>query len=231
MIYNFPKNIVIGLGGSVICPKNIDIRFLKNFKKTIEFWVKEGRKFIIVTGGGRLSREYQEAAEKIFSIDDINKDRIGIQATRLNAQLIRSIFGKNADLTVVSGRDITKKKLHYPITVASGWIPGRSTDFVAAQMAVDFKIKEIIAMGKPDYVYNKDNQVYKDAQPFFEMKWKDYRKLLPKDWKPGAHAPVDTVAAQFAQRRRLKMIIIGKSLKNLNNLLKGTNFKGTIVSN
>lgn len=243
MIYNLKKIIVLGLGGSIICPDEINVKFLKGFKQIIERWLKKGRKFIIVVGGGKLSRKYQEATEKIYTTSDIDKDRIGIQATRLNAQLIRSIFGKNADLTVVSGRDFIGKKLHYPITVACGWIPGRSTDFVAVQIAADFKISEVVTMGKPDYVYPVKNNLhtlhskithdeYLDKiHPFTEIKWREYRKLVPKNWSPGAHAPVDTVASELAEKTKINVLVIGKSLSNLNNLLKGSNFRGTVIGN
>jgi len=60
-----PKTIVLSLGGSLIVPDTIDVEFLKNFKKTIDKYVKKGYKFVIYCGGGKLARNMQDAASKI----------------------------------------------------------------------------------------------------------------------------------------------------------------------
>ena len=53
--------VVISLGGSVINPGVIDKDFLNDFTSLIKEEVKLGRKFIIVCGGGSVSREYISA--------------------------------------------------------------------------------------------------------------------------------------------------------------------------
>ncbi len=83
MTYRFGKLVVISLGGSIVFPKNINVRFLKNFQKLVNGEVKQGRKFIIVVGGGCFARVFQDAAEKLCKISDEEKDWIGIRATRL----------------------------------------------------------------------------------------------------------------------------------------------------
>ena len=41
-----PKTIVVSLGGSLIVPDDIDINFLKSFKKVIDKYIKKGCKFM-----------------------------------------------------------------------------------------------------------------------------------------------------------------------------------------
>ncbi|HEY4524085.1 MAG TPA: UMP kinase [Candidatus Paceibacterota bacterium] len=230
MKHKFGQVIVIGLGGSIIYPDHLDIKFLSDFKKCIDGFVRRGMKFIIVAGGGRVSRIYQEAASKITDVSDEDKDWLGIHATRSNAQLLRTIFHKNADPVVIDTRRKIKK-LKYPITIASGWRPGWSTDFVALQLAHDFRVREIIVAGKPSHVFDKDFVKYKNAKPFTEISWKNYRKLIPAKWRPGFHSPVDPVAARLAQSACISAIVInGKDLKNFSNLLREKNFAGTIIS-
>jgi uridylate kinase len=116
------------------------------------------------------------------------------------------------------------------MTIASGWRPGWSTDYVAMRIAADFGVGEAIIAGKPAHVYSKDNTKYDDAVPLHELSWREYRKLIPSKWKPGLHAPVDPVGAALGAREGVRAIIIdGRNLKNFATLLNGKEFKGTII--
>ena len=86
------KKIVISLGGSLIYPEEIDTTFLKNFKSMIEDYIKKDYHFVFICGGGKLARVVQVAASKISDIDNNEKDWLGISATKVNAQLVKSIF-------------------------------------------------------------------------------------------------------------------------------------------
>lgn len=229
MKYEFSKTIVIALGGSIICPDGINTAFIKKFRIFIKRLAESGRRFVIVLGGGGLSRVYQEAAGKVVRVSDEDKDWIGIHATRLNAHLIRTIFKKEADPVIIDCRNKIKK-LRYPITIASGWRPGWSTDYIAIALAKQFGAKAAIIAGKPSHVFNKDFAKYSDAVPFNEMSWREYRRLIPAKWKPGLHSPVDPVGARLAQKENISVIVIdGKNLKNFAALLNGKEFRGTII--
>jgi uridylate kinase len=230
MRYKFSKTVVVALGGSIVHPDGIDVQFLKDFKKFLAPFLKRGTKFVFVVGGGKLSRNFQEAAERVSSkVTDEDKDWIGIHATRLNAHLLRTIFRDVADPVVIDIRGRIKK-LKHPVTIASGWRPGWSTDYVAMRIAADFGAHEAIIAGKPAYVYNKDFTKHANAVPFDELTWRAYRKLIPAKWKPGLHAPVDPIGAALGAREDVKAIIIdGRNMKNFGALLKGEEFKGTII--
>lgn len=249
MKYQFGKTVVVALGGSVVCPADIDVVFLRQFKKFAESFARRGRKLVVVVGGGRLARDFQNAAAGVSPVPDEDKDWIGIHSTRLNAHLLRTIFRRTADPVVFDSRGKVKK-LKYPVTVASGWRPGWSTDFVAAAIASDMKIPEFVVAGKPAFVYPVRSRartqvspggakgraasrgIYRLAtkHPYLKISWRDYRKLIPKKWKPGLHAPVDPVAAKLSDGTKLKAIIInGKNLKNFGRLLNGKEFGGTII--
>lgn len=227
--YVFKKTIIVALGGSIVYPDGIDTDFLKHFKKFVEKFLRNGTKFVIVVGGGRLARVFQEVANEVSRLNDEDKDWIGIHSTRLNAHLLRTIFWRIADPVVFDARGKIKK-LKYPITIASGWRPGWSTDFVAAAIAHDLGVREFVVAGKPSHVYHKDPGVYKDVKPYETLTWRSYRKLIPEKWIPGFHAPVDPIAAKFSDGEKLNAIIInGKDLKNFENLLCGKEFKGTVI--
>ena len=229
MHYKFSKTVVIALGGSIVHPDEIDTAFLKKFKKFLAPFLRRGVKFVLVVGGGRLCRRFQEAAHIVAKVTDEDKDWIGIHATRLNGHLLRTIFRDVADPVMIDARG-RLKKLKYPVTIAAGWRPGWSTDYVSMRIAADFGLGGAIIAGKPSHVYNKDNVKYPDAKPFNILSWHEYRKLVPAKWKPGLHAPVDPVGAALGQKENIKAIVInGRNLKNFAALLNGKEFQGTIV--
>ena len=66
---------MIALGGSIIHPDGIDVQFLKDFKKFLAPFLRRGTKFVLVIGGGKLSRNFQEAAERVSNkVTDEDKD-------------------------------------------------------------------------------------------------------------------------------------------------------------
>jgi uridylate kinase len=230
MHHKFGKTVVVALGGSIVYPDQIDTKFLKDFKKFVAGFTKRGVRFMLVVGGGNICRVYQNAAAKVSKLEDEDKDWLGIHVTRTNAHLVRTIFRDVAHPVVIDQRH-KLKKLDHPVTVGGGWHPGWSTDYVATVLAHDFGAKEVVVAGSPAYVYDKDPRKYKNAKPLPQLTWKSYRKLIPSKWVPGAHAPVDPIAAKFGDQEKVKAIVInGKDLKNFEALLKGKDFKGTIIS-
>jgi uridylate kinase len=229
MKYRVGKTVVVALGGSVVFPDDVDWKLLRAFRAGVKKWSGK-RRFILVVGGGRLCRMYLEAATKVVRLTDRDKDWVGIHATRANAHLVRAVLHDVADPRVIDER-FKMKRLKCPVTVAAGWRPGWSTDFVSVALARDFGATEVIIAGKPSHVYNKDNRKHADAKAYRELTWGQYKKLVPAKWTPGAHAPVDPVAARFAHRQRIKAIVVsGRDLKNIGALFAGREFRGTIIS-
>jgi len=226
-----PKTIVISLGGSIICPQpgEINVNFLKKFKKLILKYLRKNFRFIIVPGGGKICRVYQKVAAKITKLPAEDIDWLGIHTTRLNAHLLRTIFRKEAYPVVL---DNPKKpiKNDWKLLIASGWRPGRSTDYIVVLLARRFKIKEVINAGDVPFVYDKDPDKYKSAKAFKKISWSEYRKLVGWRWSPGLSAPFDPVAAGIAKKLKIRVCIIkGTELPNFERVLAGKKFKGTII--
>jgi uridylate kinase len=224
------KNLfVISLGGSLLVPGEIDIKFLKKFKSIIEREIKFGKKFIIIVGGGKTARNYQNAAKSLTKVSNEDLDWLGIHATRINAHLLLTIFRKYAYYRIIKN---PKEKVEFKekILVAAGWKPGFSTDYDAVLLAKTYGSDTIINLTNVDYVYDKDPNKFKDAKPFKEISWKDYLKLIDQKWIPGMSAPFDPVASKLAQKFKFKVVILnGKKLKNLKNYLENKKFKGTLI--
>ncbi len=225
--------LIIALGGSVIAPRGIHISLLKKIKMLItDLSSRPGIQLIIIVGGGYIAREYQHIAKKIYTrITQKELDRLGISATKLNAELVRTIFGNSVHANVITSEKELRSAPSATLIV-SGWTPGRSTDAVALRVAELVGSKEVFVAGKPDRVYDKDFARFKNARPYATITWKDYRKLVPKTWKPGLPSPVDPVAAHIAQMNSIDVVVLsGNNTKNLTAALIGKRFRGTRISN
>lgn len=222
------KTIVLSLGGSLIFPQDLDKIFLINFKKVIQKYASKGCRFVIICGGGKLARSFQQAASKAKKLSNEQLDWLGIYATRINAHLLKSAFGNSANEVVIAN-PTSKLIFKKNIFVAAGWKPGWSTDYDAVLLAKNLNVSEVLNMSNIDYVYDKDPKKYKHATKIEKINWKDFSKLISQKWKAGMNAPFDPIAAKKAQKSKIKVYIIGRNLKNLENLLDGKNFKGTTI--
>lgn len=226
------KLIVISLGGSLVAPEEIDAVFIKNFRDLIIGYARKGFKFIIVCGGGKTARKYQGAAKSITRISKEDADWLGILATRINAFLLKSVFGEFVCPNIIEnplGKIDFGKKV---ILFSGGWKPGRSTDYLSVLLAKRFGADKILNLTNIDYVYDKDPKKFKDAKRIKNIHWKEFRKLIPKKWSPGLNAPFDPIASKEAEKTGLEVAILnGKKLKNIENYLNGKNFIGTLIKN
>ncbi|MFA5051069.1 MAG: UMP kinase [Patescibacteria group bacterium] len=226
------KKIILSLGGSIILNKDgqPDILFLKSFKKLIEARIRKGEQFIIVTGGGSLCRILNKEMVKDFSVSSANLDWLGISVTRVNAQLVKMIFGDLAMPEIIT--DPTKKIVfNKKIILSGGWKPGRSTDFVATKLAEVYGADTVINLSNIDYVYTADPRKFADAQPIKQISWKRFRKeIVGLKWKPGMNAPFDPIASKLAEKLGLRVACLkGTDLQNLANFLDKKIFKGTVI--
>ncbi len=224
--------VVVSVGGSLIVPDGIDTEFLKNFRALLLRKVQTGTSFYIIAGGGRLSRNYQEAVKTIrdgnFSQED--SDWLGIHATRLNAQLLRSVFIEEAQARIV--KNPTKSiRGNSSIIVGAGWKPGNSTDYCAVMAAKKLGAKKLVNLSNIDYVYTADPRKDPNATKIETINWTDFRELIPKEWDPGLSSPFDPVAAREAHASHLEVAIInGSKLAEFENYLDGKPFAGTTIS-
>ncbi len=223
------KPIVLSLGGSLIVPKEIDTSFLSSFVALIRKYTSKGFRFAIICGGGSTARHYQKAAEKIGKLRNEDLDWIGIEATKLNAYFLHKLFGKDALGLIVHDPsrpfDFAKN-----IVIASGWKPGRSTDYDAILIAKQLNAGMVVNMSNAEQVYSSDPKKNRNAKPIPFLSWKEYRKMVGNRWTAGMNLPFDPIAAKEAEGLGITVHIIGKNLSNFENLLNGKKAKGTVIS-
>ncbi|MCX6757846.1 MAG: UMP kinase [Candidatus Nomurabacteria bacterium] len=224
------EKIIISLGGSLIIPEEIDVDFLKDFKKLILSQVEQGKKFVIITGGGKICRKYQNVAKELSTPSNEDLDWIGIASLKLNAELLRVVFGEYAHERVIAdlSKDVPMDK---SIIIGSACEPGQSTDWDAVLAAKSIGAKKVINLSNTDYVYDCDPRTNPNAKKFEKISWAEYREIIPKEWNPGLSSPFDPIASKEAQKEGMQVMIInGKPIDNFAKCLNGESFAGTVIS-
>lgn len=224
--------IVLSVGGSLLSTKDgINTEFLTQLNEFIRKYVKRGKRFFLVAGGGVTAREYRDAGKTVIgTMSDADLDWIGIHATRLNAHLIRTIFEDIAHPRIIENYD--KKLINWrePIVIGAGWKPGWSTDYCAVMLAKDYGANVIVNMSNIDWVYDKDPRLDKNAKPIEKITWEELEKIVGTEWSPGINAPFDPIATQLGRKLGLTVIVAnGENFKNMENIIEGDTFKGTVV--
>jgi len=232
--------LVISLGGSIVAPPNgPDGLFLLKFKALLKSWLAQGdRKAILVVGGGTAARLWQSAYRDYLKLAgtesgssfDESLDRIGIAATRLNAQLVKEVFREDCLDPVVT--DPTSDfAMSGTILVAAGWKPGFSTDYDAVLLAERFSAKKVINLSNIAQIYTADPKVDPSAKPLSSIAYDSLSQIVGTEWNPGANVPFDPIAVKKAKALGLSVIFAsGKDLDNFSNILDDKPFVGTVIS-
>lgn len=226
-----PETIVMSVGGSLIVPDAIDTNFLIQLKDFVVTETAKGRRFIIIAGGGKTARRYQDAASVVSELTSDDLDWMGIHATRLNGHLLRTIFRDIAYRVMITNPDeILDINPNEKVIIAAGYRPGCSTDLRAVQIATRVGAKKVINLSNTDYVYTDNPKTNPDATKIEDINWSDFRKLIPEEWGPGLSSPFDPVAAREAEREGIEVAQInGERLAEVMHYLAEEPFVGTRI--
>ena len=228
------KNIkILSVGGSIVAPGSPDVPFIKDFKRAITEYLNEDseRRLVFIIGGGGPARQYQKAYREILDndSDSVEQDWIGIMATRLNAQLIKGIFGEYCSRDVVTD-PTSVTSFEGRILVAAGWKPGFSTDNDSVLLAENLGADTVINLSNIAKVYSADPKQDPDAVPLDSLTWAEMKKLVGDKWIPGKNVPFDPVATKKAAELGLSVITAeGRDIPNLKKILNGEEFFGTTI--
>ncbi|MBC7836878.1 UMP kinase [Acetobacteraceae bacterium] len=224
-----PRTHVISLGGSLLFQdQKINTAFVKEFSTTILAEVSQGSRFIIVVGGGYIARLYQSALTELGNSDPKDLDWIGIHACRFNAQLLRLLFQEHVHPELILN-EAQLADVSAPIALAGGIKPGASSDRVATRFAQTLKVSLIANISNIPYVFDKDPKKYPDASAILDLKWEEYRKLIPQEWNPGLSTPFDPKAAEIAEEAGITVGIMDSDLTKLKKFLANEKFQGTLI--
>ncbi|MBI2044362.1 UMP kinase [Candidatus Pacearchaeota archaeon] len=223
--------VVISLGGSLIIPNEIDVEFLKRFKDVIKKNSKN-YKFIVVCGGGSIARKYITALRST-GINEKLQNFAGISANRTNARFLSYFFNYAQQEGIPQKISEVEKYLKRQSVVFCGALEyheHQTSDSTAAQIAGHFKT-EFINLTNIAGVYDRDPKKFKNARFISEISWKDFYKLAHKSkFHPGQHFVLDQGASKIIMDKKITTYILGRDLRQLDNLLNGRNFVGSTIS-
>ena len=222
--------IVISLGGSLIVPDKVDTGFLGKFRKVIKRNANK-HKFIIVCGGGSVARKYISALEESGANPKL-QSLAGISATRMNARFMSYFFGLNPERGIPHRMKEIKKYLKRQDVVFCGALeykPNQTSDSTSAEIAEKFN-SDFINLTDVSGLYDKNPKKFKDAKFIPEISWGKFNSIANKmKFIPGQHFVLDQTASGIIMKKRIKTYILGKNLNNLDALLKGKKFMGSVI--
>lgn len=245
--------VVIKIGGSLVSPKPqiLDKELLAGYAKSIREFFAGGEKekrIVFVVGGGYVSRYYRDVAVACGNENTEDVHRVGISATWINAELVRTIlsditYEKTVGVGVYAdpsdgGREIVGKEIEKwlagkaPVLICGGFIKSVSTDYDSILLAEKLGINRIIKLSGVDYVYTKDPNQFQDAEKIEYITWTRYLDMFPQDKEhaPGAHVPIDVVAAKLAKDKKIGCYFAGgRNPVILLEILQEKSFSGTII--
>ncbi|MEX2017572.1 MAG: UMP kinase [Candidatus Pacearchaeota archaeon] len=224
------KEVVISLGGSLIIPDDVDVSLLERFKKIL-LKNKNKYNFVVVCGGGSIARKYINALKKT-GLNLGFQSFAGISATRMNARFMSYFFKYNQEMgiphTMKAVKDYLKKE-NIVFCGALEYKPNQTSDTTSAEVAAFLQCDFINLTDVPG-LYTKNPKQHKDAKFIPKISWKDFDKMASKiEFKPGQHFVLDQTASKIILKNKTPTYILGKDMSQLDNLLNGKKFKGTVI--
>jgi uridylate kinase len=227
--------VAIVLGGSILAPAELDPAFLQEVAAHLTEWSRSHQLFVVV-GGGSPARKHITAA-RLSGVSEDLLDRIGIQATRLNAQMLCCILRKvgadvNLEVPLSTAQAIRVAQQH-AIVVMGGTVPGHSTDYVAVELAVEGGCARFVDATNVDGVYTRDPNKHRDAKFLPEMSFEELLGVIgEREWTAaGAPGVVDGPATVLLARNGIPTCVVrGTELDNLGKAVRGEPFHGTHIT-
>ena len=215
-----------------------DFEFVNKFSTVLRAYIKEDYQFGVILGGGYLMRKYRDMAKAGGIEEDLQLHWIGTTCNVLNAEVVRACMHDIANERIVAYEDYydESKELKFEegksVIVGGGGRAGHSGDLDALMLSKRLNIDTIISLKNVDAVYTADPKKDKNAKRLDNITWDEYFKVINYETEhaPGANYPIDPVTSKQAKELKRKFIIIsGDNFDNLEKVLKGKEFLGTVV--
>lgn len=248
---------IVKLGGSILSPgeglldKSLIEEYVKNIRMYYATASEKKTRLVLVVGGGNICRIYRDIADSCGEDSDVDLHRIGITATWMNAELIRSLlddlsYKRILGVGVYAENQKEAEKLmakdfedwlsgDKPILVSGGFINGASTDFNAVLLASKIGVDRFFKLTDVDYVYSKDPKVDETAEPLKDISWTEFFRLFDMSLEnpkhdPGGHIPVDLFAAKLANENGIGCFLsAGRDPSAITEVLNKGTREGTFI--
>lgn len=223
------KRVVFKLSGSLFTLRP-DIEKLNEFAELFKRLSKNIQP-ILVAGGGRLARDYIHAARK-FRANEADLDDLGINASRLNAWLIKLILGDASGHRIPRSLEEVASDVNSGlIVVAGGLHPGQSTNAVSALIAEKVGAKLFVNTTDVDGVYTGDPRKIKDARKLETITARQLRSIISGgEAKAGTYDLMDEVALNIIERSRIPTKIVRCSVSEIEKAVLGERVGSQVIT-
>jgi uridylate kinase len=220
---------VLKLGGFVfdegLPPTKID-----SYAKVIKAFSRKNQ-MIVVTGGGPIARRYIAAARALGASETFC-DQIGIQVSRLNAQLLAAALEGTVSLEIPESiEDMTKLARSGLVVVMGGLQPGQSTNAAAALAAEVMRADLLVNATSVSGVYSADPRKGPHAVKLAEVTPDELSGILSgAGFRAGEYELMDPVAIRIIKRSKIPVLVIdGQDASNIDKALHGKHIGTRVV--
>ena len=221
------ESIVISLGGSVVVSEDTPLTYFSELAELIHRFTKTYRVFFVI-GGGSSARMYIQRG-RMLHFSERQLDELGIMVTRVNARLLSFVLDSDQKVIPESTDDAAKSE--GSLVVMGGTVPGHSTDFVGAELAMKTKSSRYVIATNVDGVYEKDPHKFPDAAFLPRVHVDDLLKQYGSDWNSaGSNMVIDGPALKLIKEHHISTCVInGKNLSELEKIFEKKSFYGTEI--
>lgn len=205
---------VFALGGSVFTEN------LGRLEEYAEAFDSFDEQIVVVTGAGKL-KENMLAAEEIGNQAEL--DLIGIKATRLNAQTLKTAMDSHPK-TPETPEEVQQIAVTGENFVMGGLVPGYSTDAVAATVA-ELLDGELYIATSIHGVHSREPE-HPEAEKLDEVKTEKLKEIVSGNNQAGKHDLIDGTAIEIIERSEIPTRVFRGVPENIR---KPTQAEGTDV--
>jgi uridylate kinase len=211
-------------------PDAPDVAYIKQLAAELVALSEKFRLFVVV-GGGKLARNYIQASRQLGA-DETTLDRIGIDATRLNARVLIAALGDHA-----LGRpphdfdEALEASRGHAIVVMGGTHPGHTTDAVAVMMGERARAQRVLILTNVDGVYSADPRLDRTAKRLDRLTASELIAVTGRaTLEAGSTGVIDPTGCKIIQRARIPTSVLhGRDFDALRAAAEGRPFKGSVV--
>jgi len=223
------NRVVIKLSGSVFS-ENATKTSLQKYAAMFKS-ISRKTQLVVVAGGGHIARHYINLARSL-GVDEASLDELGIEVSRLNAQLLVYALGKQANPQIPKNlKEVVEAVGTGKIVVTGGLHPGQSTNATSVQIAEKINAGMFINATDVDGVYDADPKTHKNAKLLKTVKLRNLRNMLVHEsTMAGAYDLMDIVALKVIERSRIPTRVIKADVNAIKRAIKGADVGTKIIT-
>ncbi|MFQ5998136.1 MAG: UMP kinase [Candidatus Bathyarchaeia archaeon] len=224
---SYTRKVTVKLGGNLFPAPPNEKRIIE-CARVIEQMAKTA-KVLVVTGGGQTARSYIHAVRQLGANESVC-DQIGIEVSRLNAQLLISRLSQVAMHEVpTSIKELKTLFREGNVVVMGGLTPGHSTTAVGALGAEATGSDLYLIASDVDGIYSSDPKTDRTARKLDRISTGEMLHLALSTKLFAGTYELDPLAVKVIERSRIRTIFLdGTKPQNIIKAFKGQKI-GTLI--